>query len=487
MTHKTQRSCAIVALVVLINLTTAAASCCQANSPDYKEKCGTNLDQSSCNEGVGDFCFWKCSRTAYDYDEDMALRASYFSAAAYCPLANVLAWNCNACAKVPDFNVTGVAVDPITSSFAFLGVDNVHKRIWISFRGTLPNVVQNVITDLVSAAKVDYSGIPGAEVGAGFAAANTVLSKELKPFLAIAQKVAPTYNITITGHSLGAALATLSAATLFVDNNRTVREGRLSIINFASPRVGNKAFATYMTKAVPMFWRVTHALDPVVHLPLESMGFFHASSLEIWYPVPSPPGMTDLPPGPYIVCNTSESNKCADSVVGFLPSDHLSYLGIPISSYCCRHVDGCDTSFWGLCCKQTCPPDDHCYTNPGCHQMDGYCLDTSGQVQSLCEVGWWNMAPDKVHSLCDKACPTENSTTAKQHHCATSGCMPDTASCFDTIGQLTPLCEVGWWGMAADTVHSLCDKACPKCPPHTGPGCNAATGVCVSMYVDGIT
>ena len=29
-------------------------------------------------------------------------------------------------------------------------------------------MVQNVITDLVSAAKVDYSGIPGAEVGAGF-------------------------------------------------------------------------------------------------------------------------------------------------------------------------------------------------------------------------------------------------------------------------------------------------------------------------------
>ena len=39
------------------------ATCCQAKSPDYKAKCATFRDSTSCDDyskGFGDFCAWKC-------------------------------------------------------------------------------------------------------------------------------------------------------------------------------------------------------------------------------------------------------------------------------------------------------------------------------------------------------------------------------------------------------------------------------------------
>jgi predicted lipase len=72
----------------------------------------------------------------------------------------------------------------------------------------------------------------------------------------------PTAKVKTTGHSLGAALATLTAMDLY-------RYGYTDVqcYNFGSPRVGDQAFSAFVGTKMTNFWRVTHLKDMVVHNP----------------------------------------------------------------------------------------------------------------------------------------------------------------------------------------------------------------------------
>ena len=73
--------------------------------------------------------------------------------------------------------------------------------------------------------------------------------------------------IFYTGHSLGAAFATLAVA----------RYPPRAVYTFGSPRVGNEAFAASL-QVVPIH-RVVDNKDAVVLLPPEAMGFRHVDLL----------------------------------------------------------------------------------------------------------------------------------------------------------------------------------------------------------------
>ncbi len=77
------------------------------------------------------------------------------------------------------------------------------------------------------------------------------------------RKINPDKSLFIAGHSLGGALATISAAR-FSKLNPTV-------YLFGSPRVGNKVFADYINQQVPTIFRVENAFDMVTELPPEEI------------------------------------------------------------------------------------------------------------------------------------------------------------------------------------------------------------------------
>jgi predicted lipase len=79
----------------------------------------------------------------------------------------------------------------------------------------------------------------------------------------------PTYKVKCTGHSLGAALAQLTAMGL-KDNGISVA----TLYNFGQPRVGDANYASCASSYVPTM-RVTHLKDTVPHIPYESWGFVH--------------------------------------------------------------------------------------------------------------------------------------------------------------------------------------------------------------------
>jgi len=80
-----------------------------------------------------------------------------------------------------------------------------------------------------------------------------------------------TKSIEVTGHSLGAALATLYVA----ENNRTVATPSL-ICTFGSPRVGDSVFATKFGELGVPSWRIVNDLDPVPKVPF--LGFWHVET-----------------------------------------------------------------------------------------------------------------------------------------------------------------------------------------------------------------
>lgn len=66
----------------------------------------------------------------------------------------------------------------------------------------------------------------------------------------------------ITGHSLGAALATLCAMDIAANANRVP-----ILFTFGSPRVGDLDFVTAFTRHVPNSYRIHNEFDAVTHLP----------------------------------------------------------------------------------------------------------------------------------------------------------------------------------------------------------------------------
>jgi len=73
-------------------------------------------------------------------------------------------------------------------------------------------------------------------------------------------------TLTIIGHSLGSALATLAAAELAFLNVAGVKN-KLTLYPFASPRVGLLNFAKSFDKAVPACVRIWNVLDIVPQAP----------------------------------------------------------------------------------------------------------------------------------------------------------------------------------------------------------------------------
>ena len=78
----------------------------------------------------------------------------------------------------------------------------------------------------------------------------------------------PSYSVQCTGHSLGAALALVTAMDLA---NSGVPN---SVYNFGQPRVGDPDFASCASTKITVE-RVTHLKDVVPHIPFESWGYAH--------------------------------------------------------------------------------------------------------------------------------------------------------------------------------------------------------------------
>ena len=188
----------------------------------------------------------------------------------------------------------------------FIGYRERDQTIYITYEGS--HLTQDWINDFTFV-KVDYENF-SCQVHKGFyESVQSVITDVLEEVKRL-RELYPSYKIVATGHSLGAALATLTAVDLIEANIPT------QIFNFGSPRIFDEDCAKEVSALVENRVRVTHYKDIVPHTPLERMQFMHISGE--WY---------EDNKGNIIPCESYEDDDCADQWSKTNPDDHMWYLG----------------------------------------------------------------------------------------------------------------------------------------------------------------
>lgn len=136
----------------------------------------------------------------------------------------------------------------------------------LAFRGTAHRV-RNIVTDLqFSKTLLDNGKV---HVHEGFLSALDSVWFKIEPML-----TRLTCPVFFTGHSLGAALATLAAT----------RYTPTALYTFGSPRVGDAAFVASLSGDAHRIYRLVVEKDVVATLPPAILGFEHVGELKILHP-----------------------------------------------------------------------------------------------------------------------------------------------------------------------------------------------------------
>ncbi|TVY87816.1 Lipase [Lachnellula willkommii] len=136
----------------------------------------------------------------------------------------------------------------------------------------------------------------------------------------------PDYRIVVTGHSLGAAVGTLAAVDL-----RSWKDSVVDLYTYGSPRVGNQAFADFVTSQAPAQgsnFRMTHENDPVPQLPPTLVGYQHTSP-EYW--LSGGDALKDDYSSQDVVVCYGVGNEACNAGTGLVPINgeaHDHYLGL---------------------------------------------------------------------------------------------------------------------------------------------------------------
>jgi triacylglycerol lipase len=138
--------------------------------------------------------------------------------------------------------------------------------ILVAFRGTEPKKLLDWMTD----ADIALTDFLGGKVHAGFLRALENIWDDLTSAIAALQT--NSQSVWITGHSLGAALATLAAARFRLQFAKPV----YGIYTYGSPRVGNTEFQMRFNQLCQLTtFRYVNNADAVTRVPLRETSYRH--------------------------------------------------------------------------------------------------------------------------------------------------------------------------------------------------------------------
>ncbi|KLO05084.1 alpha/beta-hydrolase [Schizopora paradoxa] len=209
-----------------------------------------------------------------------------------------------------------------TNTQGYIARDDTRQEIVVVYRGSFQ--IPDYLTD------ADFALTQYSTPGLSAEQTNEVLVHQgfLTAFSSVASLVIstvaqqliqhPSYSLVSTGHSLGSALASLSAVSLAAN----FPGHSLKMYTFGQPRTGNPAYAALAENLVGVdnIFRTVHTIDNIPKLPPQSFGYQHHAT-EYWnFADPSIPSNVK-------VCSGGEDPTCSNSVMlGFILA-HLQYFG----------------------------------------------------------------------------------------------------------------------------------------------------------------
>jgi len=290
-----------------------------------------------------------------EYDETLAKRAFVYAQAAYYPNDPA------ACIRAMghrSFRLHHKVAEPIfdgSTLNAYTGVDKQFKRVVVAFHGdvSIPGLARRL-----------YKGKPvkvknlckGCKTHKYLAMVNSKICPEVIASVRTLTKQNPEFEVWITGHGFGGALASLCGYEL--EMARVFGHGhRRSFVTYGQPRVGNCHWARKFNQIFPTAIRVTHGDDPVPHIApchadpktqrcievkdrKKRLWAFH-NPTQVWYPSEMPT-LTASEEGSFQLCkgsNWGEDTACRTHPLGFSMADHDQYFGVSVATNCARILD----------------------------------------------------------------------------------------------------------------------------------------------------
>ncbi|KIY68021.1 alpha/beta-hydrolase [Cylindrobasidium torrendii FP15055 ss-10] len=267
-------------------------------------------------------------------------RAAEFSRAAYCPTAEVTnrtcGASCDALGNDVEFLLSGG--DEGDTPLFMVALDKATNTIFVAHQGTNPDNIMSILNDADFVPDdIDTRFITSAgddvKVHNGFQdtflhTADAILNATMSALQSTgAQK------LVLTGHSLGAAIATLDA--LMFKDALAGSNVTMSTTLFGSPRIGNKEFADFLDSQLgSSLSRITNREDPVPLLPPQFLSFAHASGEVHINAVDEAGNATDI-----VSCAGKENQLCSDkgNILSSDVSDHSGpyFSGISFGSSQC--------------------------------------------------------------------------------------------------------------------------------------------------------
>ncbi|PIL27931.1 hypothetical protein GSI_09966 [Ganoderma sinense ZZ0214-1] len=220
--------------------------------------------------------------TALSRAQIAALRPyAHYASTGYCSPASTLAWDCgHNCQANPGFVPMASGGDGDLTQFWYVGFDPRFKEVIVSHQGTDTSKFLPLLTngDFFHV-PLDEELFPGVDrrvvVHGGFAATHSRSAPEVLAAVRKAIAKHKTKKVTITGHSLGAAIGLLDAIFLRLH----IRGIKTRFVGFGLPRVGNMHFADYVDaqRATLSVTHINNKKDMVPIIPGRFLGFHHPS------------------------------------------------------------------------------------------------------------------------------------------------------------------------------------------------------------------
>lgn len=205
--------------------------------------------------------------------------------------------------------------------YAYVAYNQADNQIIVSHEGTNPTKFKSLLDDAKFLFANQLSPLlvgclaDGTDLHDGFQTAWEATASDILNAVQVQLNAHPGANVLVTGHSLGAAIASLDYAYLTCQLQGT----SVSSIVFGQPRTGNQVYANSM----PSYTHIVNGKDPIPHLPPVAPsytfnGYWHAPG-EVWI----------NPANGYaaVNCPGEENQNCSDSIP-FNETDILDHIGL---------------------------------------------------------------------------------------------------------------------------------------------------------------
>ncbi len=146
-----------------------------------------------------------------DYDPSLAKDILFYSKTSYCPDKSIASWDCKSCAYYPGMIQQEVFYNKSSHAQGYGGYDQENNRIVFSFRGSVDLTNWEFDFDFI---KTAYNGCSNCHVHEGFWKTWQDLAPNVIEKANALKLRYPSAKIVVTGHSLGAAVATLCAVKI---------------------------------------------------------------------------------------------------------------------------------------------------------------------------------------------------------------------------------------------------------------------------------